>query len=224
MPLYYGADADTDLSPHISAMKAAGLSFVRRYLKNLSPREFAALHAAQLATGFIYETAAHRPLLGQAAGEADGELARHQADALFVASGVFWHESVAIWPAMDGDVPDADSVAACVAYWTGFASSIAGRYALGGYAPGTVLKALAADVPGFSLPWLPGAMGWHGSHDFAASLLEDTGTWCIQGPTLEDGGSWWPSHLPNFAGTKGDWPPIGTAYDPNLANSLAGMA
>jgi hypothetical protein len=73
--------------PNPAAIKAAGYSFVIRYLshdptKDITAAEVAELHAAGLGILLVFETAAGRATQGFAAGEADAEEAARRALAL----------------------------------------------------------------------------------------------------------------------------------------------
>ena len=73
--------------PPPQAIRAAGYVGVLRYLshdpgKDLTPAELAALHAAGLSVGIVWETTADRALSGLDGGRADGAEANTRADAL----------------------------------------------------------------------------------------------------------------------------------------------
>lgn len=85
--------------PDISALKAAGIGFVCRYLstdpaKNLTSAELAQLHAANIAVVLNWETTAQMALRGYQGGLQDGKAAREQAQALGTPSHVPIYYSV----------------------------------------------------------------------------------------------------------------------------------
>lgn len=132
--------------PSPAAIKAAGYAGVMRYLtgagKAVATTEIAALHAAGLAVGFVYEgdgpTRTTRALEGYAAGQEDGRTA------LTVATALGIPPTVCLYFAVDTDTT-ADKVAA---YFQGVASVLLGRPAgvYGSYqvVDGTVRAGLAA--------------------------------------------------------------------------------
>lgn len=195
--MFQGLDADQDLSAHAGTMKAAGLSFAMRYLKNLSVAEVTALHGAGLKIGAVFETAADRAFGGTQNGMEDGARALQQMRQFTDL------RTAAIFPAVDGDVPPG-MMDAVVDYFAAFDSKVFGSYDIGGYAGGSALEDLLAH--GLSYPWLAGAMGWAGSRDF-----DTANRWVIkQGPTLHAGGEW----------DGMVWPNLGFAYDPDVATKL----
>lgn len=206
-----GLDADQNLSDYAADIKAAGLTFVMRYLKNLSSAEVEALHGAGLSVGLIFETTGDRALGGADAGAEDGAEALRQARALGAPS------SVAIYATVDGDVAE-EQLDAVGAYFVAFdgclwASPTEGAdpvclYRIGGYADGTAISGLRDE--GLPLCWLAGAMGWDGSRVFLATGKPDL----VQGPTLTAGGHWSPVPEQPLA-----WPDLGFAYDPDVALS-----
>lgn len=75
------------MKPPMAALKAAGISFVCRYLstdssKNLAASERDALHAAGISIVLVWETTGVEALKGYGQGMADGAAARAQATAL----------------------------------------------------------------------------------------------------------------------------------------------
>ncbi len=188
-----GLDADQDLTNFAPAIKAAGLSFVCRYLKNMRSHEVAALHAAGLSIVCIFESTATRSLEGADAGTADAKTAMGQMRALGAPS------SAAIYATVDSDAGEAD-LAAIEAYFVAFDAVLWGHCKIGGYADGTVISRLRAD--GMPYCWLAGASGWDGSRDFIDPTM-------MQGPTIAaDTEHEW--HGEN-------WPALPFDYDPNLA-------
>jgi len=94
--------------PSVTAMKAAGVTFVCRYLshdttgKNATPGEVAMLRAAGMALVFVWETTAARALAGAGAGQADA------VDALSQARGLGLPDDRPIFFAVDFDAMPTD--------------------------------------------------------------------------------------------------------------------
>jgi hypothetical protein len=190
-----GLDADTYLTNYAGKIKAAGFSYVGRYLKNVQAAEIAALHAAGLGVWAIFETTTSRSLQGASAGAQDGVAARQQAQA-----HGFPAESV-IYATTDMDATPVQ-IPVVGAYYAAFAANCL-PYGCGAYASGNVLTYLAKNVSTVIIPWLAGAMGWGGSRTYDA-----TGAWAMkQGPDLG-------AHTGTFAGVP--FPALGFDYDPNV--------
>lgn len=192
--LYLGLDALEILTPFISKIKAAEISFVMRYLKNLSKAEAQALSDADLLIGAIFETTATRAFGGTANGSVDGKTAFLQAQALGMPKGS------AIFATVDEDVTP-ENMDAVINYFAAFDAAIWPTYSIGGYACGNALTQLR--LHGLVDPWLAGAMGWSGSKTYTDWVIK-------QGPELRHGGKW---------GLL-DWPDLGFPYDPNVATTL----
>jgi hypothetical protein len=189
-----GFDADQDCSRIAADAYTKGARFVCRYLKNLSAKETAALHAVGLAIVLIYETTANRALGGMAAGTIDGARARSQAAALGAPI------SAAIYATADFDVTAAQQEAV-IAYFAAFGGG-------GIYGNGAICAAaLAANVVKYA--WLAGGMGMRGSRLFLASghatIAQDVGDAAglnlgieIDSDTAyaDDYGAWLPTEAP----------------------------
>lgn len=139
--VYKGVDCCTVLTTTTAAkIKAAGYEFVMRYIgkssfaKNIKPAELAAIKAAGLMCGFVFETTAGRALSGAGAGATDGAIAKAAADSLGLS------ESVAIIFAVDTDTSDFDTVEA---YGKAFAAALGGR-PCGVYGSYKVVEAMKA--------------------------------------------------------------------------------
>lgn len=202
-----GLDADTDLTHYAPAIKAKGLQFVCRYLKNLGKQEAQAISKAGLRIVMIFEVRATNSLAGERAGAQDGMTALRQAQALGAPS------TAAIYTTVDTDVTAAD-VSAIEDYFAAFDDVIFGHYRIGGYADGTALSELRNH--GLPYCWLAGAMGWDGSRQFF-----DTGhPTLVQGPTISKGkGGNWAPHGIKTAMPVITWPDLGFNYDPDVAMS-----
>ncbi len=166
-----GFDADQDCSAVAARAYAAGVRFCCRYLKNLTAREVAALHAAGLAVVLIFETIARRALDGQVAGAADGAAAKRQALALGAPRGA------AVYATADWDVSAAEEPLV-ISYAAAFAAALAPELRFGFYANGAVCQTLLSSGV-TSLTWLAGGGAMRGTTDFKASgratLLQDVG-------------------------------------------------
>lgn len=128
--------------PSPAALKAAGVTFVCRYLSNdaskdLSPAEYAAYQAAGIAVVVVWETVANRMLAGYSAGKADA------LEAVTLCKQIGIPGAFPVYFACDFDATQLDQ-AGIDAYLDGVASVIgvarAGIY--GGYWP--VSRAFAA--------------------------------------------------------------------------------
>lgn len=155
---------DAESSPPVAAMKAAGVSFVGRYLspleKGLQPSERDMLHAAGLGILLIYETTGSEALGGAIQGSVDGRSAAGLANYLQVPAGV------PIYFAVDFDMQPSQQ-AQVVAYLD--AAKVCGHPVgcYGGMA--TVDAAAAAGVRYLwqTIAWSSGAVSGN------ASLLQD---------------------------------------------------
>jgi hypothetical protein len=201
-----GLDADQDVTPYLSAMKAGGLSFFMGYLKILTKPMVAAAHAQGFCVGLIFEGQADNALKGATQGKIDGQRALDQATTL----GVPANNTIATYAAIDKSVTKID-LPVLEDYFAAFDAEIFGKLVQGGYADGTA----ADDLRAHGLPdeWLPGAMGWSGSKAF---LTHETPA-LIQGPTI-DGGEWpTGSTLTSLKLPKSlMWPKLNFQYDPDL--------
>lgn len=184
-----GLDAATVLTPYASAIRAAGIAHVGRYLKSLTVGEVAALHAAGLGLWLIFESTADRALAGASAGSADGVTAARQAQALGAPP------STAIAATVDLD-PSVAQLPQVLAYLDVFRSSSSRRGLT--YACGAVLSRDAGT------PWLAGAIGWSGSRAYYATKAAAI----VQGPQVN-------AHA-TATWEGGTWPALPFAYDPDL--------
>lgn len=128
--------------PAPAAIRAAGYAGVWRYLsgtakKDLTPAEAAALHAAGLGIGCIWETTAARALAGAAAGTADGSAAAAQAKAAGLPAGAPLLVAVADFAATAGQLD------ALMGYYHAWRQET-GQWQTGGYATGFVIGGLVA--------------------------------------------------------------------------------
>jgi hypothetical protein len=128
--------------PDPAAIRAAGYGGVWRYLstdpdKSLGKEEAAALHAAGLGIGLVWESTAQRSLEGAQAGTDDGITAAEQARALGVPDGCPLLVAVADFAATP------DQVGTIHDYYFHFRSQVMG-WQYGGYGTGYVIDALVA--------------------------------------------------------------------------------
>lgn len=172
-------------TPSPAALKAAGHSFVCRYVstsgndKNLRAEEARILRAAGLDILVVFERDATRPLGGAAAGRADGASARAQADQLGAPA------RSAIYAAVDFD-PQPGQMGAVLNYLDAFAVAVrphpAGVY--GGY---RVIAAAETRVPylwqaGAWSTWTNPATGKREYHLHpSANLRQHAGTVTVDG-------------------------------------------
>lgn len=153
-------------SPNLPALKAAGISFVSRYLstdasKNLSVAEAAALHAAGFSIVVNWETTGTTFTGGYQAGLADAHAARAQADALGVPAGV------PIYYSVDSQTTDITTV---LDYLHGLADAAGSKSLVGVY--GDYLVCHAAAGAGFVFLWQTYA--WSGGEWESAACLRQT--------------------------------------------------
>lgn len=126
--------------PAPAAIRAAGYAAVWRYLsldpsKNLTAAEAAALHAAGLGIGLVWETAAQRGLGGAAAGAVDGNAAATQARAIGLPPGAPLLANVGDFAAAPGDLDLIE------AYYHAFRPFVS-EWQAGGYATSYIIAGL----------------------------------------------------------------------------------
>lgn len=203
-----GLDADQDLTRYAPAIRAKGISFACRYLKNLHLPEVEALSNVGIRTVMIFETAASRALSGEAAGTQDGALALKQARSINAPN------AAAIYATVDHDATIHD-MPTVQQYFGAFGDVLYGHFRLGGYADGTVETGLLTAQE-LDYCWLAGAMGWDGSRAFYDTGQADL----VQGPTVHRGHSMiWAPHGIKTAMPAIQWPDLGFDYDPDVATS-----
>lgn len=187
--------------PPIVAMKAAGITFVVRYLsldpaKNLSAPERDALLGAGIRIALVWETTARRMLSGRDAGKTDALKADAQAFALHMAG-------IPVYFACDFDATPADQIL-INAYLDGVADSIGrGRTGIyGGYWP--LSRALDAG----KAKWAWQTYAWSGGRwDDRAQLRQVLNGIKIGGVAVDLD----EAHAPDF----GQWPrPVTTPPPP----------
>lgn len=182
----------------LAKAKAHGYSFVARYYgspgsaKLLLPDEARRITDAGLRIFSVFERTSGRPLEGAAAGAADAMLAVAQATRVGQPHG----STICFAVDTDVDMSVSSNRQAVAAYFDATKSAVINPYQVGGYGGGDVLGYLLNENL-ISVAWLAGAMGWHGSRAFDASL------------------KW---HLKQGATVKGG--DLGIEYDPNVAVDL----
>ena len=194
--------------PTITAMKAAGVEFVCRYLsydttgKNISPAEAQTLRAAGMALILVWETSASRALVGMGAGQADATAALSQA------RSVGLPDDRPIFFAVDFDASATDQ-AKINDYFSGVASVIGhnrtGMY--GGYGP----ISRAFDAGKIKYGWQ--TFAWSaGKWDGRAGLQQYSNDELIGGQAvdfnrsvLDDYGQWPPGDNVALIATDKDW-------------------
>jgi hypothetical protein len=187
----FGVDY-ADGRPGATALKAAGVKFVCRYLSHTSAKNLSRTEAGQLSDAgiwvvVVWETTADRALAGHAAGVADATAARQQADACGMPDGR------PIYFAVDWDASSGQQ-AAINAYLDG-AASVLGRGRVGLYAGYSVIKR-AFDAKKIAYGWQTYA--WSGGRwDSRAQLQQYSNDHLINGvgcdydrATKDDYGQW----------------------------------
>lgn len=149
--------------PAPAHLGAAGFRFAMRYVsplwstgpnpKDVSAVELAALRAAGLAVGLVFESTGGRARDGRAAGFADGQIASARARTVGYPAGY------PIFYAVDFDAQP-DQLAVVADYGAGFTAGVSG-YPAGGYGSRAVVEHLAAQGGAAGLYWWQTA-GWSG--------------------------------------------------------------
>lgn len=167
-----GFDAAQDCTRIIPLAKAAGVSWIGRYLsfnpsKNLSAAEAAAILSAGLDLVSIWEAQGN---FFRTFTEANG--LREGAAALGQAQMVGQPPMTAVFFAVDFDASEMQIVAGIVPYFRAVNEVLAGHYRVGVYGSGLVCSRL--DAEGLvSYDWLAGAMRWQGSRAYANAHLTE---------------------------------------------------
>lgn len=165
-------------TPNLPAFKAAGISFVCRYLstdpsKNLTVAEAAALHAAGFSIVVNWETTGTTFTGGYQAGLADAHAARAQANALGVPA------SVPIYYSVDSQTTALTTV---LDYLHGCADADGGKSRVGVY--GDYLVVQAAGNAGFTFLWQTYAWS-NGEWDSRAVLRQTHNDQALGGATVD---------------------------------------
>lgn len=175
-PAPVGKGCDYVSGPTPAQLKAAGMTFVCRYLssgyengdpnkpvnpKDLTAAEAAGLHKAGINIVLVFETTATRALAGKAAGKSDYVSARKQATALGCPT------SVPIYFAVDFDMQPSEA-GKVIAYFNG-ASSVDGAASVGVYGGIAAVEAVASS---HVARWFWQAYAWSGGKWYAGNHLE----------------------------------------------------
>ena len=186
-------------SPPIADLKAAGISFVCRYLstdasKNLSAAERDRLHAAGISIVLVWETTGTEALGGYGQGMADGAAARTQADALG------FPKSLPIYYAVDFN-QTASQKQTVLDYLHGVADAEGSKARVGVY--GGIASVAAALDAGFGFGWQTYAWS-NGQWDIRAQLRQTHNDQKIGGADVDldqamaaSYGQWTPSDAVN---------------------------
>jgi hypothetical protein len=193
--LLKGFDADQDCRPALSAALDAGVSFVLRYLKNLSRAEAVAFAVAGVKVVAVWEKGGDAPLSGQPQGDADGEAARDAMSALGVPAG----QNMAVYAGIDFDAQDPQIAGPIDAYFAAFGAALGPDYLLGAYGNGASMRALLARNR-IARAWVWGVDQSNGTQQFLAG-----GGWHVHQRPTEG-----PEHHHNSLNLPID-------YDPDLA-------
>jgi hypothetical protein len=194
----FGIDSANPTTPHIPALKTAGVKFACRYIapvgksydwKRLSSAEADALKAAGLGIVVVFESTANRALIGKAGGVSDATTAKLQAAACGMPTGR------PIYFAVDFEATAAQEPA-IHAYITGVAS-VLGHAATGVYGDYSVVKS-AMDAGLCEYAWQ--TYGWSsGAWDPRVHLQQYKNGQTIGGlsvdynhATAADYGQWYP--------------------------------
>ena len=168
-------DTNVETTPHLTALKAAGIKSIIRYLspinpsgeKCIKPAEAQAIAAAGLRLALVCEgwgDFAHGAI-SAGAGERDGEwCARY-------AATVGAPDNAAVYFAVDADAGAAQIRKLVLPYFASIDAafkSLAPNLRCGVYGSGAVCEAvMAAQLADF--PWLSCSLGWFGSRTYLAS-------------------------------------------------------
>jgi hypothetical protein len=174
-------DTNVDTTPHLRALKAAGVTTVIRYLspinargeKCIKPAEAHAIAAAGLRLALVCEgwgDFAHGGI-SSGAGERDADWCLKYAPAIGAPDGA------CIYFAVDVDASAAQIKKLVLPYFTSIAMSFdaaAAKYRRGSYGSGDVCAAMAAARLA-DLSWLSCSLGWSGSRAYSAA-----GKWALR--------------------------------------------
>jgi hypothetical protein len=174
-----GFDADQDCRPALPAARAAGVGFVCRYLKNLTPGEAVAFAQAGIKVVAIWEQEGEATLEGATRGSADAANAVAAMKTLGVPSG----QGAAIYSAMDFNAKDHQIAGPISAYFAAWSKGLGDDYLPGAYGNGAALKSLL-EQKHIVRAWLWGVDGSNGTPAF-----RDSNAWHLrqrppQGPGL----------------------------------------
>ena len=193
-----GLDTTQDCTPHIPAIKAAGISFVCRYAshsawKNMTPEEVRALSKAMLAVVSVWESAGdHESFFTYPQGIMDG------AAAFAFAQHIGQPFTAPIYFAVDCDCP----AASVVDYFKGVRESLQRHgqigkdtYNVGAYGSGAVCAGLkAAGLASWT--WLAQSTGWSQSSTYSDWSIKQGASTRIAGMDVDtdeskgNGGGW----------------------------------
>jgi hypothetical protein len=165
-------DVNIDPTPHLAALKAAGVATIIGYLDPVGPRNpkclttarVKAIAAAGLRVGLVSEgwgDFAHGAI-SAGAGERDGAFAMKMAPALGAPDGA------CIYFAVDTDASAAQMRKLVLPYFAAIRAAFAPHLKVGVYGSGAVCAAVL-DAGSADLAWLACSMGWSGSRDFLGS-------------------------------------------------------
>lgn len=174
-------DTNHDTTPHLPALKAAGVQTIIRYLspinpageKCIKPTEAHAIAAAGLRLALVCEgwgDFAHGAI-SAGAGDRDGEWCVRYAATIGAAEGA------CIYFAVDADASATQIKKLVLPYFTAITGVFAGagaKYRRGVYGSGNVCTAVMAARLG-DLPWLSCSLGWSGSRAYLAA-----GQWVLR--------------------------------------------
>jgi hypothetical protein len=167
-------DTNNDVTAHLAALEADGISCVIRYIstytageKCVKPAEARAIAAAGLKLGLVFEVwggsdnFTHGDI-NAASGARDGAFAADWAARVGAPAGTI------IWLAVDNDASPAQIDKLIIPYFRAAKAALAPRWRAGIYGCGAACAA-ALDAGAADAAWLSNAMGWSGSRAFAAS-------------------------------------------------------
>lgn len=163
-------DTNHDVTRHLTALKAAGIKTVIRYVstntageKCIKAAEARAIAAAGLRLGLVFEVS------GGTRGELNASLGTtHGAFAKKWLLQIGAPHGAAIYFAVDSDPTPAQVTATIMPYLKAAKAAMGDGYRFGVYGPGSVCVA-ASDGGVASLTWLSNAMGWRGSKAYRDS-------------------------------------------------------
>lgn len=161
-------DTNENTTAKLSALKAAGMKCVIRYIGSTSSKEILvpeakAISEAGLSLALVYEA------YGDTKGELTGALGTaHATFCLQRAPLLGAPDYAAIYFAVDNDDSAAAVATRVTTYFTAIKAAIGGKYRIGVYGSGRTCAAML-DVGLAELAWLAQSKGWAGYSDFLAS-------------------------------------------------------